>query len=223
MGDEMTDIAQPFWGCTHHKTAAADIIQWSNWDVRKGRTQWLSLLGMGIGLLMVTLAAYIMVSVWGRPLWEAWQMGEFAASLLWRVLALIVGCVILIGLTIAMLVNFAQLTHQQTIIISPKDVVLYDVGRLKTTKRHYAKGDVIGLIFTKPKNENERTAEPQLVLVTTATTAVSANQWQRALKTHIPLANWVQSKDQQRLFNLLKETFLAHGWEIPIEELISEK
>ncbi|MCB0032546.1 MAG: hypothetical protein KDE51_00885 [Anaerolineales bacterium] len=219
----MTDVAQPFWGCTHHKTAAADIIQWSNWDVRKGRTQWLSLLGMGIGLVMVTLAAYMMLSAWGRPLWEAWQVGEFAPTLLWRVLALVVGGVLLVGLSMAMLVNFAQLTHQQTIIISDQDVVLYDVGRFKTTKRQYAKVDVIGLIFTKPKSENERTAEPELILVTTATTAASTNQWQRSLRTHIPLASWVQSKDQQRLFNLLRETFVAHGWEMPIEAVTADK
>lgn len=214
----LADSQRPFRGCTHHKTATADIIQWSNWEIRKGRTQWLSLLGMLLGLVVLVLVAYGSLYYGGGSLWAVAQGAALSADVVLRAAIMIGGLLILAGLAAAILFSFAQLMRQQTVIISAQQLMLYDMGLWRTYKRSYPKEGVIGLAFTKPAVENNKAAEPQLLLICTSAGGKRPRWWSRSLKTHIPLASWMHSQDQRQLFLLLQSCFTAYKWRLQIKE-----
>lgn len=177
-------------GFTHQATPHSDVIYWSNWHGRKGASHYLTLLGVGVQALLVGVGAG-----WLGRLFVFERGGGWLALYL----GLLAGLVWLIGR------QLLPLVHKHKLVVGDETLVLYEIGPWRTTHRTFATADVEGVRYEKRAASDW---EAQLVLV------VRVRPFGREpleLRTHYPVAPWLNAADQQALYTLLAKILAARG------------
>lgn len=172
---------------THHATPHSDTIHWSNWAVRWGATQYLTVLGVGMQALLVGVGTAV-ASRWV----SGYGWGGVAAVCLW-----------LAWLVVRQLL---PLFHKRTLIISAQSLTVYDMDWWHTTSRQFTAAQVQGLFYTKRASGDW---EPMVWVVYKVR---PFGREQLELTTHYPLAPWLHTADQQALHALLSQILPARGW-----------